>query len=172
MGKISVDAFLRQYNVAAKQKGSAMENFIKQHIVTDYINYLNKVVICEGIINATCRKQDGDRSFIVFNSPSRYMFFVMKLIENYTDIELKIDDDHSIDYYYDELNKIGAIDALIAAIPPSEYAEFQTLLNMRLDDLTTNEYSVTALLYNLKQEFSISEELINSVIEELKKQVE
>lgn len=167
---ISLEMFCKSYKANAKAKDKTFEDFIKKHITTNYISYLKKVVICEGIINATCRKQDGDRSLIIFNTPNLYMFFDMKLIENYTDIELKIDDEHSIDYYYDELNKIGAIDALIAAIPPSEYVEFKTLLDMQLDDFINNEYSINALLYNLKESFSISEEVINSVIEEIKKQ--
>ena len=43
MEKISVDAFLREYNVAAKQKGTAVETFIKKHIVKKNIPYLEKL---------------------------------------------------------------------------------------------------------------------------------
>ena len=43
MKKISIDAFLREYGVVAKQKGTAMETFIKKHIVTDYIDFIQKL---------------------------------------------------------------------------------------------------------------------------------
>ena len=167
---ITLENFVKLYKANSKAKDKTFEEFLNKHIVRDYIGFIEKSVICEGIVKATCMKQDGDREFISFNSPNRYVFFVMKLIEKYTDIEIKIDDSHTLDYYYDELNKIGAISAILNALPEGEYGEFSTSLNMKIDDLRDNEYSITALLYNLKQSFSLSEEVINSVIEELKKQ--
>ena len=64
MGKISLDAFLREYKVAAKQKDSAMENFIKKHITTDYIDFLQKDTICASIIKATTHVQSTDRNIV------------------------------------------------------------------------------------------------------------
>jgi len=167
MGKISTDAFIREYGVAAKQKGTAMETFIKKHIVTDYVDFLTKCVYCDNIINATCYIKDGDREFVKINSTNRYLFFTMRLIELYTDIEI---DQEKVWEEYDKLNKVGAISTLMNAIPEVEYAEFSTILNMKMDDFRDNSYSVTALFYNLKNSLSISEEVINSVIEELTKQ--
>ena len=166
----TIDMFVKSYKANAKVKGKTLEDFIQKHIVTDYIGFIKKSVICDGIIQATSYIKDGDKTFISLNSANRYLFFVMKLIENYTDIEIKIDDEHTVDYYYDELNKIGAIEVILSAIPKSEYSEFSTLLNMKLDDFMDNEYSITALLYNFKQSLSLSEDVINSVIEEIKKQ--
>ena len=80
MGKINVDGFLREYSVAAKQQGSAMETFIKKHIVTDYIGFATKCAYCDHIIDVTCHKKDGERSLIKINSVTRYLFFIMKLI--------------------------------------------------------------------------------------------
>ena len=170
MGKISVDAFLREYSVAAKQKGSAMETFIKKHIVTQYVPYLEKDVLCTRIIYATCYA-DKDRRIIKFNTPGRLLLFNMNLINLYTDIEISFENDETTKQY-DKLMEVGAIYLLINAIPETEYTEFVTLLNMKLDDLRDNEYSLEALLYDLKKSFSISEDIINSALEELKKQVE
>ena len=170
MGKISVDAFLREYSVAAKQKGSAMETFIKKHIVTQYVPYLEKDVLCTRIIYATCYA-DKDRKIIKFNTPGRLLLFNMNLINLYTDIEISFENDETTKQY-DKLMEVGAIYLLINAIPETEYTEFVTLLNMKLDDLRDNEYSLEALLYDLKKSFSISEDIINSALEELKKQVE
>lgn len=170
MGKITVDAFLREYGVAAKQKGSAMETFIKKHIVTQYVPYLEKDVLCTRIIYATCYA-DKDRKIIKFNTPGRLLLFNMNLINLYTDIEISFENDETTKQY-DKLMEVGAIYLLINAIPKTEYTEFVTLLNMKLDDLRDNEYSLEALLYDLKKSFSISEDIINSALEELKKQVE
>lgn len=170
MGKITVDAFLREYSVAAKQKGSAMETFIKKHIVTQYVPYLEKDVLCTRIIYATCYA-DKDRRIIKFNTPGRLLLFNMNLINLYTDIEISFKNDETTKQY-DKLMEVGAIYLLINAIPETEYTEFVTLLNMKLDDLRDNEYSLEAFLYDLKKSYSISEDIINSALEELKKQVE
>ena len=161
MGKISVDAFLREYKVATKQKESVVEDFVKKHITTKYVGFITKSVYCDNIVKASCHIKDGDREFVKINSTNRYLFFVMRLLQLYTDIEFKEED---IVTEYDKLNEVGAINELIAAIPESEYSEFSTLLNMKMDDFRENEYSLTALVYNLKQSFSLSEEVINEVL--------
>ena len=166
---ITVDMFCKTYKANSKAKDKTFEEFIKKHITTEYVDYVTKVVYCKNIVKASCYIKDGDREFIKINSEKRYLFFVMRLIELYTDIE--IDEDNVVSEY-DKLNKIGAIDVLMSAIPEKEYTEFSTLLNMEMDDFRDNEYSITALLYNLKNSFSLSEEIINSVIKDLTKETE
>ena len=112
-------------------------------------------------MKATCYKKDGERKFVKVNSASRYLFFVMRLIDLYTDIEINQD---KVWEDYDKLNEVGAINTLIAAIPESEYSEFSTLLNMKMDDFRDNEYSITALLYNFKESLALTEEVIQSVL--------
>ena len=168
MNKISVDAFIREYGVAAKQKGTAMETFIKKHIVTEYVPYIDKDVICTRIIYATCYA-DKERKIIKFNTPIRQILFNMNLIDLYTDIEISFKDDETTKQY-DKLMSCGAIYLLINAIPEAEHMEFSTLLDMKIDDLISNEYSITALLYNLKESINLSEEVINSAIEMLSKE--
>ena len=169
MGKISVEAFLKQYSVAAKQKGSAMEDFMKKHIITDYIDYLTKDTMCTNIVTATTRIKNGDRTILRIDSSAQFMLFIMNLINSYTDIEIEFKDTKFVKQY-DALKKVGAIDDIVQAIPKKEYSEFSTLLNMKMDDFRDNEYSITALLHNFKESFSLSEEIINSVIDELQKQ--
>ena len=164
MKKISVEMFCKTFKVQAKGAEKTFKDFLNKHIVTDYVDILKKSVICQGIVKATCYAKDGDREFVKFNRVGQYIFFIMKLIELYTDIEI---DGNRLSDQYDELNKVGAINALISAIPESEYNEFYTILNMCIDDMRDNEYSITALLYNLKQSFSLSEEVISSVLKQL-----
>lgn len=164
---ITVDMFCKTYKANSKAKDKTFEEFIKKHITTEYVDYITKVVYCKNIVKASCYIKDGDREFIEISSEKRYLFFVMRLIKLYTDIEI---DDENVVSEFDKLNKIGAIDVLIAAIPEKEYTEFSTLLNMKMDDFRENEYSITALLYNLKNSFSLSEEIINSVIKEISEQ--
>lgn len=169
MNKVSVEMFCKQYKALSKGNDKPFRDFLKKHIVTDYVPFLQKDVVCTGIVNATCKVKEEDREFIKINSTGRYIMFVLKLIELYTDIEITFKDAKYVEQY-DELNMIGAINTLISTIPESEYAEFSTLLNMKLDDFRDNEYSLTAMLYNFKQSLSLSEEVIKSVLEEIAKQ--
>lgn len=166
---ISVDMFCKTYKANSKAKDKTFEEFIKKHITTDYIEFLEKDVICTAIVDATCRIQVGDKKVAKINSTGRYLLFVMRLIDLYTDIDIDFKDANYV-REYDALNRIGAVDALIDAIPKSEYAEFNTILNMKMDDFRDNEYSITAFMYTLKESLSISEEIINSVIEDFRKQ--
>lgn len=170
MGKISVDAFLREYGIAAKQKDSAMETFIKKHIVVDYVNFINKEDVCNRIVEVTCHSEILNKRIVIINSPARYILFIMNLISLYTDIDIIFED--GLINQYDKLNKAGAISVLIDAIPEAEYSEFNTILNMKIDDFMNNEYSLISVLRNFKEELSISKDNINSVIETIMKQEE
>lgn len=171
---ISIDAFIREFKVAAKQKDSAMELFIKKHITTQYVPFLTKVVYCRNIIDKTCYITDGKRKIIKINSENRYLFTIMRLIELYTDIEFgnyeNADENNNISVDYDKLNEVGAIDKILNAIPENEFREFNNIMDMKLDDFRDNEYSLTSLLYNLKESLSLSEEVVNSVLDDLTKQ--
>ena len=101
----------------------------------------------------------------------------MNLIDLYSDIEIDFKGNKLIEQY-DKLMESGAIYLLVAAISDEEYMEFNTLLDMKLDDLRDNEYSITALLYNLKDSLSLTDEVITNalkspevkaMIEEIKK---
>lgn len=173
MGKISVEAFLKEFKVASKQKDSVVKECVDKHIATQYIPILEKDVYCNSIINASCYRKEEDKEYVKFNSVARFIGFTMRLISLYTDIEIDFNDGKFVNQY-DELNKVGAIEYIIESIPVSEYAEFSTILNMKLDDLRDNEYSITALLYNLKQNISLSGEALAEVLDspEVKKAIE
>lgn len=166
---ISTDMFVKSYKANSKAKDKTFEEFIQRHITTKYVPYLTKYTYCESIVKTTCHIKDGEREIIKVNSAMQYIFFIMRLIQLYTDIEI---DEKKVVEEYDKLAEVGAIDTLVSAIPPSEYSEFSTLISMKMDDFRDNEYSLHALLYNIKESFSISEEVINSVIEEIKNKVE
>ena len=166
---ITVDMFVKTYKANSKAKDKTFEDFINKHITTQYVDFMTKYVYCDDIVDSTCHIKDGERKIIKINNANRYLFFVMRLIQLYTDIDL---DEENIVSEYDKLNEVGAISTLIAAIPKSEYSEFSTLLNMKMDDFRDNEYSLTGFLYNLKESLSLSEEIINSAIAEISKQTE
>ena len=171
---ISVDMFVKTYKANSKAKDKTFEEFINKHITTQYVPFLTKSVICDGIVQACCYVKDGNHKIVKIDSVSRYLFFVTKMIETYTDIEFNITEENNLAVIYDKLAEVGAVNVLLSAIPEDEYAEFSTILNMKMDDFRENEYSLTALLYNLKQSFSLSDEVITDVLNspEIKKLIE
>lgn len=165
--KISVEMFCELYK--AQKKGNG--DFIKKHIVVDYIPYITKLAICTSIINATTRIKDGDHEILKIDNCGREFFFTMNLINLYTDIAIDFGGTKAVEQY-DELCKIDAIDTLIYAIPENEVMDFTAILNMKLADFRDNEYSVPAMLYNLKQTVSLSEEVINGVVKAIQQEEE
>lgn len=162
---ISTDMFIKTYKANMKAKDKTFEDFINKHIVRNYIGFIEKNVYCDTIIESTCYVKDGNKKIIKMNSPLRYLFFTMRLIDLYTDIDI---DKSNIIAEYDKLNEAGIIEVLINVIPSSERAEFSTILNMKMDDLQDNEYSLTALAYDFKGSMLMSEDVINSAMSEVK----
>ena len=70
----------------------------------------------------------------------------MTLIKFYTDIEYDESDNAKFAEEYDKLASVGAIDLIPAALPSSEVKEFDTLLNMVVNDYFENSRSVAAIL--------------------------
>jgi len=167
--KISVETFCNSYKNQSKVNEKTFNEFLQKHIINKYVDYIMKDSYCTKLVECTTHVKDGDHEFIKLNTSARYVLFMMRLIELYTDIEINFEDGIFIQQY-DELNKIGALQDLISAIPKSEYIEFSSLLDMKYDDFCKNEYSTTAILYNIKQGLNLSEEVINAVLKELNKQ--
>ena len=163
---ITVENFTKVYKANLKAKDKTLEDFIKKHVTVQYVKFLEKNVWCDSIISSTCYATVENKKIIKMNSTARHVLFTMKIIDLYTDIDINFEDGKVMEQY-DELNEIGAIEVLIKSIPESELVEFYTILNTKLDDLRDNEYSITALLYNLKNSLDISEEIIESAIKEI-----
>ena len=106
MEKISVEMFVKTYKAQAKGKDETFQEFIKKHIVNEYVDYLTKDAYCSKIVESSTHIQDGEHTIIKVNSTVRYMLFVMRLIELYTDIDINFEDVQFIKQY-DELNKIA-----------------------------------------------------------------
>ena len=171
---ISVDMFVKTFKANSKAKEKTFEEFIEKHITTQYVPYLTKCTVCEGIVKACCYFKDGDREFVRIDSCNRYLFFTMKMIELYTDIEFNITEENNLAVIYDKLAEIGATKVLMAAIPEDEYVEFSAILSMKMDDFMDNQYSLTALAYDLKKSIDLSDEVLTDVLTnpEIKKMLE
>lgn len=127
-------------------------------ITTDYIPYIQKVSECKNIADITSHKEIAGKKVFVADSTTRHLFYIMKLVSLYTDIEF---DDNEFVNAYDELNRNMYLDFLFeqreengliipSAIPFTEIAEFKAIMDMVMDDMYENERSSGAILGNMK----------------------
>lgn len=146
---MKVEEFVKQYKFASKGSGSK-EEFLQERIVKTYVPYVEKIAVCNSVINACfyhvdARDQNGiaTRKSFHIDSPNAYLFFVLSLIKSYTDIEvLNVGDDFA--GQYDALNEKGLIITLIKRIPPAEYEEFKMVYDMVQADTLKNEYQINS----------------------------
>lgn len=150
---MTVEEFVKQYKIASKGKGSG-EEFLQKRFVRSYVPYVQKIAVCSRIINACWYEKQGvDENGIVKtkrfrrNSPNTYLFFILSLLKEYTDLQvLEEGSDNAKDY--DTLNEAGLILDMIHRIPTQEYNEFQMVFHMIEDDTKSNEYEISSWLRN------------------------
>lgn len=160
---ITVENFIKTFQVTLKAKDKTFEDFLNKHIIKNYIDITTKTYWCNFIVDITTHFRDGNEDVIKVDSVARYILFTMRLIDLYTDIDIDFKDGNYV-HQYDTLNEVGAIDSIINAIPSSEYNEFTAILDMKIEDFKDNEYSVKAILYNIKKAISISESVFDEII--------
>ena len=136
--KSFVEEYEKQVNDADKAK------FLKTKLKTEkYMPYADKLALAENIVKSSSYatvKEDGvlkqtDR--IALNSPMRYVLFVMTVVDKYTNIEV---DFKNIMPEFDTLNFNSLIENIFEKVGDKETAEFNTVVEMVLNDFMANKY--------------------------------
>lgn len=136
--KSFVEEYEKQVNDADKEK------FLKTKLKTEkYMPYADKLALAENIVKSSSYaivKEDGvlkqtDR--IALNSPMRYVLFVMTVVDKYTNIEV---DFKNIMPEFDALNFNSLIESIFEKVGDKETAEFNTVVEMVLNDFMANKY--------------------------------
>ena len=139
------------------------EAYAKKHIVKQYLPYIKKLSIARTIANqSTHIERDGKEEYKK-DTPLQYFLTIMKLIEQYSDIEI---DGMIITEAYDSLMESGSISALISCIPESEVTEFRTLVDMCISDIYDNERDITSYFETKFSALSITLETMLSSLSE------
>ena len=137
----NVKSFVEEYEKCLNNDDKA--KFLKSKLKTEkYLPYADKLTLAENIINHSSYamiKEDGmlkqtDR--IALNSPMRYILFVMTVVDKYTNIEV---DFKNIMPDFDALNFNGLIEVVFEKIGDKETAEFNTVVEMVLNDFMANK---------------------------------
>ena len=135
-------------------------------LTTEYVPYITKVAECKNLADVTSHKEVAGKKIFSVNSTTRHLFYIMKLIQLYTDIEFG--DDELVDAY-DELCKKKVLYEILTdggLIPNGELVEFKQIMDMVMDDLYENERSTSAILGNLKDSIgAVLETMLDSMVE-------
>lgn len=161
---MTVIEFVTEYKKLTTE--SAKEKFFKSHIKTYYIEYAEKIAICERIINRSMYKTVNEKQIFSINTPTRYMLFMLSIVEKYMDLELQWDK-ILIDFDIIEKNKIGTL--LISYVQDCEVT--QTVLKMMVDDRIDSERNMINYLDTkidaLKLVLDSSSEILSPMMSQL-----
>lgn len=145
---MNIKEFAKNYRIADKVRDGGY-NFVKEHMTTQYVPYVEKTARCELLVNSCWYRTDAQTGVrrLAINNPNLNLMFLMQLVAQYTDITLqykgtKIADD------YDDLRKTGILNVILSLIPKSEIEEFKAILEMTKQDVMTNEYEPGAYIRN------------------------
>jgi len=119
-----------------------IEEVISEHIITDYVPYTTKVSDCERIITSSSYVTVNGKKMFKASTASRFMLFVITLIQRYTDFELS--DDLVKDF--ETLDKYEFVETIVAHIPEKEYESYSTLLDFAVADVYDNDRDIVSFL--------------------------
>lgn len=138
----NVKSFVEEYEKQLTDADRA--KFLRNKLKTErYMPYADKLSIAENIVKSSSYamvKEDGvlkqtDR--IALNSPMRYILFVMTVVDKYTNIEVNF---KNIMPDFDALNFNSLIEVIFEKVGDKETAEFNTVVDMVLNDFMANKY--------------------------------
>lgn len=152
----NVKSFVEEYEKCSGNDDKV--KFLKSKLKTEkYMPYAEKLTHAENIINHSSYamvKEDGvlkqtDR--IALNSPMRYILFVMTVVDKYTNIEV---DFKNIMPDFDALNSNSLIEVVFEKIGDKEISEFNTVVDMVLNDFMANKYQFKNYISDTLSRFS------------------
>ena len=141
---MKISEFVKKYDTAVKAKKD-VSAMLAKHKTTDYVSYETKMAEAKNIVNMSSYtiKDDGTKVFHL-NTPGRYLFFCMKLVELYTDLE--VDWGKGLVSDFNLLNQRSLFNSVAELIGEVEYKEFNTVLQMTTDDEMENFRSFAGYL--------------------------
>lgn len=108
--------------------------------VKDYERYEVVCAICDQIIASSYFTADGQ---FKVDSCKKYLMYVSALLNTYTNI--RFDESDALGDF-NLLQRYGLVDVIINYIPDAQVAMFDSVLNMKSNDLMTNYYEPHAFI--------------------------
>ena len=146
---ITIKEFVENYKAKrfmnTKQGVDERVEWIKNELgVKEYLPFAEKRELCKVVLDACCTKEDG---LVKVDSVTRYIIFTITVISRYTNLEFSSGEDAEYDSLdeYDMLCESHLLDIILAVIG-DEYTACNSMLNMMMDDIMTNNNTVEAVL--------------------------
>lgn len=131
------EEFMKGYQKA--KKTNSHEAFIKKHITKTYLPFELKIAEAKDVVEKSCYKEINGKRVFQQNSPAFFMLFMLKVIGNYTDVEIGEEKDAL--ETFNSFAEVGLFEAIISLFP-KEYDSFNTVLQMVKDDEMENYRSL------------------------------
>lgn len=136
--------------------------FIKEHIVKSYIPLEEKDVRSQIIINNSYYDENGN---FKVNSTAKHMFTFLSIVDMYTDIDINFKDALN---EYNKLDASMALDDILSMIDEKDLNEFKIILNMKCNDVITNEYEPHSFIKKQVERFvELIGEALSPIIEKI-----
>lgn len=169
----NVKSFVEEYEKCSNNDDKV--KFLKNRLKTEkYIPYADKLTIAENIVKSSSYamiKEDDNlkqTDRIALNSPMRYILFVMTVVDKYTNIEVNFG---NIMPDFDALNFNSLIEVIFEKVGDKETAEFNTVVEMVLNDFMANKYQfknyIDDTLLKVSSLIEKCEPLINNITSKL-----
>lgn len=144
--KIELDWLISKYN--SFRSDEAKKVFLEKTIKT--VTYTNFEVVCgyaDIIIAQSMFNKNGD---VLMDSCKKYLLYIYTLIAFYTNINVHA---NSWTKEFNSICRYGLLDKIIKAIPESEVATLDAVLEMKTGDVSINYYNVQNWLTKKLGEF-------------------
>lgn len=164
-GKITYKQFVTQY-----KRSEDTAEFCKSHIITSYVDYQTKLTEIRKIADLgnyssiPALAESGEMRIFRRNTPIMYYLLKMRLLIDYTDIDIKDGEELEV---FNALDEIGAVDNLISSIPENEVVKWNTMLQMVNDDIYMNDRDLTSFLETKVEALSVVMNTMLSGLEEV-----
>ncbi len=161
---MNVEFFVKQIAMNKDKEG-----YIKDRVKKKYVPYEEKMARCEQIINITSYIEvNGEKRYRI-NTPLKFIFTTLTLINEYTDIDIDFTDGGFLrDFNLLDQNEL--IEEVIACLPRHEYDTWMLLLKMMSDDKQENERSLVSYLTDKFETFATTLDTTLTALAELSKE--
>ena len=156
---MTIKEFVDGYKAINENDDKAQREYIKSHIVKDYIPYSNKMLIAKKIADITTYDDAEKKNKLRVNTPLREVYFILEAFALYTDVDISFKSD-DVFYSFDLLAEEGLNEIIEKAIGRDCYV-LEELIETYVDDIITNQHDLVGWL-NDKLDI-IKNELASSV---------
>lgn len=151
---MKVNEFIEKFNELKNDEERTI--FLKERVKETYIDFERKIDMCQKIIKGTSYDEITEDTVVWKKRYAiEYLFYTVKLIEAYTDIEIEgenfMKNFNSLNKLYINYagNYMSYINVILSAIPQTEVTEFNFVLNLCKDDQESNERNLVGAITDL-----------------------